>query len=143
MKSITIHLYAVLIILQTCVTSSAQPTAFTHAVSSLEFIEPTVPEPIELNEVLAEDLEREENGGPYSFAVSRQVSVTPQTWGLWEEVDTETLLWRLPIASPDAVSLSLGFSRYFMPPGGTMYIYSADESQVIGPFTEDDNKESG
>ena len=143
MKSITIHLLEVLIILLSVSTLPAQPTAFTRAVSSLEFTEPVVPEPVDLNEVLTEDIEREESSGPYSFAVSRQVSITPQTGGLWEEIDNETLLWRLPIASPDAVSLSLGFSRYFMPPGGRMYIYSADESRVIGPFTKDDNKETG
>ncbi len=143
MRKIKIHLLAVLISLQLCGILLAQPTAFTHAVSSLEYIEPVIPEPIDLEAVLAEDIEREQNSGPYSFAVSRQISITPQTGGLWEEIDNETLLWRLPIASPDAVSLSLGFSRYFMPPGGRMYIYSTDESQVIGPFTEDDNKEHG
>ncbi len=143
MKRIGIAIPALLISLQLCSILYAQPTAFNNVVSPLDSVEAIIPEPIDLQTVLTEDFQREKNGGPYSFAVSRPVDITPMTDGLWEEIDDETLLWRLPIASPDAVSLSLGFSRYFMPPGGRLYIYSADESQVIGPYTEDDNKEHG
>jgi hypothetical protein len=71
------------------------------------------------------------------------VEVSPGTQGMWEQLDEQTLLWQLPIASPGATSLSLGFTDFSMPPGGRLYIYSADQSQVIGPYTESDNKEHG
>jgi lysyl endopeptidase len=143
MKRIEIILTAILISLLLSSILCAQPAAFNHVVTSLDNVKAVVPEPIDLQAVLVEDQQREQNGGPYSFAISRPVNITPITDGLWEELDEETLLWQLPIASPEALSLSLGFSHYFMPSGGRLCIYSADESQVIGPFTEDDNKEHG
>ena len=143
MKRNPVILIAVLGLLQLCNVLYSQPTAFTHSVHSLEFIEPVVPEPIDLQAVLLEDRAREQKIGPYRFAIQRVVNITPQTDGLWEEIDEDTLMWRLPIASPDAVSLNLGFTRYKMPPRGQLYIYSVDESQVIGPFTGKNNKIHG
>jgi len=63
--------------------------------------------------------------------------------GTWEDVDEESRLWRLHLTAPGAVSINLGFSRYYMPPGGSMFIYTTDEGHVLGPFTEDDNKKHG
>ncbi len=141
MKRKSIALTTTLLVFGLCSVLSAQPTAFTHAVHPLEYIDVVVPEPIDLQAVVMEDLQREQQVGPYRFAIQREVNITPQTDGLWEEVDEDTLMWRLPIASPDAVSLNLGFTRYIMPAGGQLYIYSVDESHVLEPFTEKDNKE--
>ena len=143
MEGKIITLAAVLAVIGFSGSLCAQPAAFTHRVERLELVEPIVPEPIDLAAVLAEDEQQDPYGGPYRFGIARSVDVTPQTDGVWEEIDEETLLWRLPIASPGAVCLSLGFTRYFMPPGGKLYIYTTDESQVRGPFTETDNAEHG
>jgi len=140
----TARMLAILLLLQLCCSSLwAQPTAFTYAVQPLDLVELVVPEPIDLQAVQLEDQQREQQGGPYRFAIAKPVMITPETDGMWEEIDDETLLWRLPIASPQALSLSLGFTRFFLPPGGRLFIYSADHSDVLGPFTEDDNKEHG
>ena len=93
--------------------------------------------------VRLEDEERERRGGPYRFAMPRKVLITPQTDGTWEDIDEETRLWRLHVTAPNAVSINLGFGRYYMPRGGKMFIYASDESHVLGPFTEDDNKKHG
>ena len=143
MRRPSMILTGILIVSQSFSSVYAQPVAFTHSVQTLEHTEVIVPEPIDLQTVLEEDQQRESQMGPYPFAVPRSVHITPETNGLWEQIDNEILLWRLPIASPEALSLSLGFTRYSMPPGGRMYIYSIDENQVIGPFTQKDNKEHG
>ena len=143
MKLMSIVFASSMTLLSLCNILNAQPTAFTHSVQSLEFVEPIVPEPIDLQTILQEDKDREQSGGLYRFAISRNVYVSPETDGMWEEVDSETFLWRLPIASPGAVSLSLGFTRYFMPPSGRLYIYSKDDTQVLGPFTDSNNKQHG
>jgi len=141
-KALSIKLLGgILLSLQLCGIICAQPTAFTHTVYSLGFVEPVVPEPLDFQAVLLEDHQREQRGGPYRFAVARPVEVTPETEGMWEQIDDQTLLWRLPIESPGSLSISLGFTRFFLPSGGKVYIYSADESQVLGPFTKADNKE--
>ena len=143
MQGKIITLTAVLIVLQFCGGLCAQPTVFTHNVESLAPVEPIITEPIDLQAVLMEDYQRNSRGGPYRFAINRPVKITPESDGVWEEIDDETLIWRLPIASPGAVSLSLGFTSYFMPAGGKLFIYSADETQILGPFTESDNEVHG
>jgi hypothetical protein len=75
--------------------------------------------------------------------VSRKVLITPQTDGTWEDIDDQIRLWRLHVTAPNAVSINLGFGRYYMPRGGKMFIYASDEGHVLGPFTEDDNKKHG
>lgn len=66
--------------------------------------------------------------GPLQFASPFETSVTPAggAFGRWEEArdeaGSETSVWRLRIASEGAVSLSLGFTRYAMPPGGRLWV---------------------
>ena len=83
-------------------------------------------------------------GGPYRFADPYAVEATPATHGRWEtSADGRTAVWRLRAASEGAVSLNLGFTSYRMPPGGRLWVYAADGSEVVGPFTEDDNQAHG
>ncbi|MDB4285569.1 serine protease, partial [bacterium] len=65
------------------------------------------------------------------------------TSGTWEERDDGTLLWRLMVRSVGAKTLNLGFSRFHMPEGGELYVYSPDGAIVSGPYTARDNEEHG
>ena len=62
MKSIKIFLTTVLIILQICCTLNAQPVAFTQAVASLEYVEPVIPEPIDLEQVFMQTMDELRKG---------------------------------------------------------------------------------
>src|SRR5437867_77680 len=70
--------------------------------------------PINLDSVMKEDLEREMQGLPPRFALPRERRLTPQDSGTWENLDADTLLWRLRLRSPGALSLNLGFSQFRM-----------------------------
>ena len=53
-------------------------------------------------------------------------------------------MWRLRVASPGAVSLNFGFTRYRMPPGGRLRVHAAEGGESIGgPFTKADNEAQG
>jgi hypothetical protein len=116
-----------------------QPASFSHPVKPIEAIDVIVTEDVNLTAVHLEDQKRERRGGPYRFAVRQSARIDVKTSGTWEQIDPETRLWRLHIVSPQATSLSLGFTDYNMPPGGRLFIYSADGRQVLGPYTEHDN----
>lgn len=81
--------------------------------------------------------------GPLRVAEPLDVTLTPETDGTWEQLDDGTWIWRLRIRSEEAVSLSLGFTRYRMPNGGQLFVYRPDRSAVRGPFTADDNAAHG
>ena len=82
--------------------------------------------------------------GPVPFAEPFAVDVTPLSHGGWEfSLDGGFAVWRLRVSSPGAVSLNLGFTRYRMPPGGSLRFFAADGSESAGPYTEADNEEHG
>jgi hypothetical protein len=95
---------------------------------------------VDVQKLLAEDEQRGKEA-PLRFAKPIEVEITAETHGTWETLDDGTLLWRLRIQSPGAVSLNLGFTTYFMPPGGRLFLYTPDYSTVVGPFTDQDNEE--
>ena len=82
--------------------------------------------------------------GRFRFAEAFAVDVSPASHGRWETTsDGRTAVWRLRVVSAGSVSLNLGFTRYRMPPGGRLRIHTPDGSEVIGPFTDADNKAHG
>ena len=69
---------------------------------------------------------------------------TPVTHGRWETTsDGANGSLAAARGVGGRVSLNLGFTRYRMPPGGRLWVYGADGSEVVGPFTEDDNQAHG
>ena len=98
---------------------------------------------VDIEAVAAEDLERELEGLAPRYAIPNEVRVTPAASGTWESTDEGMRVWRLQISSPGTLSLNLGFTRYFMPPGGQMLLYATDGSYQIRPLTEADNENHG
>lgn len=71
---------------------------------------------------------------PLRFALPIAVALSPDKAGQWETLPDGRLLWRAVIRSESASSLNLGFTRYYMPEGGELYFYSADQKDVRGPY---------
>ena len=109
----------------------------------IEVVDHVVTKRVDRESVRRQDEMRERRGGPHRFAIPRRVLMNPWTDGTWEDLDNQMRLWRLHITCPGAVTVNLGFSRYYMPSGGSMYIYAAEGDNMLGPFTEDDNKKHG
>jgi hypothetical protein len=91
----------------------------------------------------AEDVERDAAGLPYRFAVPNAVAMSPATHGTWENLDEETLLWRLRIEAPGAQTINVGFDGYEMPEGGELWMYASDLSTIVRAFTAEDNESHG
>jgi hypothetical protein len=91
---------------------------------------------------LAEDVERERLGLPLRFAVPIEVVDTPESTATWHVASNGTHVWHLHVSAPGAYNLNFGFTRYRMPPGGALYIYTPDGTEVLGPYTERDKANS-
>jgi hypothetical protein len=126
-------------------TQIPRPTAATHAdaLLPLDALPARRAAPLDVPALLAEDEARAARGLPHRFAMPEPVSLTPETDGVWEELDDGTSVWRLVVDAPGATSLSLGFGGYGMPEGGRLQLYSADLEQVMRPFTSRDNAAHG
>lgn len=90
--------------------------------------------------LLLEELASRAPGRAPRFAVNIPVDIDPHNSGAWEYQPNGTAIWRVAIYSEGAHSLNLGFTRYVMPPGGALYLYSPDQSEHLGPFTPADNE---
>lgn len=90
-----------------------------------------------------DDAIREEQGLPLRYAIPQPVRLTPSGSGNWEKLRGGLWLWRLRIRAAGAASLNLGFTRFRLPAGARLQIYSADLTQIVRPFNAEDNEEHG
>ena len=122
--------------------AQVEPTSRPGVLALEDVAVQAVPRP-DVAALRVEDVERDAAGLPPRYAVSNAVSITPANHGTWENLDAETLLWRLRVEAPGAASINLGFGRYVMPEDGKLFLYSADKTAVVRPFTAADNEVHG
>ena len=121
----------------------SHPPSFRETVKPIASIQRIAVPAVDLDAVLAEDVERERQGLAPRFAIPFAADHTPETDGTWETLKSGDRLWRLHIRADGASSLNFGFGRYRMPAGGSLYIYTPDRSSMRGPFTDEDNEDHG
>lgn len=72
---------------------------------------------------------------PYRFGANIPVDLGSDTDGLWTVNAAGDRVWRLAIHSPGAVSLNFQFDEYDLPEGARVFVYSPDQSEILGSFT--------
>jgi lysyl endopeptidase len=98
---------------------------------------------IDLPRVQAEDRARHAAGAPLRYAIPMGYEVDIDRVGLWDSPQPGTLRWRLRIASPDAVSINLGFTKYRLPQGARLRVLDRDGLAQFRAFTAADNEAHG
>lgn len=79
---------------------------------------------------------------PFQFAVGLAMPLTLAD-GIWTRVDATTWSWRTRVYSAGAQTLNFEFSRFRMPPGGSLWIYDANGELVQGPYTSAEQTPEG
>lgn len=57
--------------------------------------------------------------------------------------DISQVIYRLKVASSNALSLNFGFSEFHLPKSAKLFIYSSDGRKLFGPITHKDNDQHG
>ena len=78
---------------------------------------------------------------PWRFGENIPVSFDLKNSGRWDVLPNGDRIWRLGIKCPGAYTINLTFDNYHLPPGATLFEYNIDRSQVIGAFTDFNNRE--
>jgi hypothetical protein len=119
--------------------SLLDPTASTAVVDRIEM--PAV----DVEAARAADLDRDRSGvpTPLRFAVPHEVALTTADGGTWETLVDGSRTWRLRIGSPGALSLNLGFDRFDLPVGASLWLYDRSGAMVQGPYTHRDRNAEG
>ena len=79
---------------------------------------------------------------PLRFAQPVEVSLNTKNSGRWLEVGNYRV-WQLVLHSEGAKSLNLIFDRYKLPDGARLFLFSSDQSDLIGAFTSKNNSANG
>ncbi len=82
------------------------------------------------------------HGKRLQVAVNRPVSITPETHGRWDDLSDGSRLWRVRVRAAGATDLRLGFDRFQLPAGATLYVIGADD-YYQGPYTVADAGAAG
>ena len=125
--------------------SDGLPPSSLPGVKSVDTVERMVMPEVDIDSLLAEDAERERAGRPVParYAKGLPVAFTPANSGTWEELSDGSRLWRLRIASPGALSLSLGLNRFNLPTGAAFWVHDPDGAWVQGPYSTENRNALG
>ncbi|MDX2413902.1 MAG: hypothetical protein QNK33_01810, partial [Bacteroidales bacterium] len=84
-----------------------------------------------------------QKGTSLSFAVGRNVSLSPANSGYIKQISKSESIWYLSIKSKNAASLNIIFSSFELKKGESVFIYDPEMQVVLGPLTDANNKRSG
>ncbi len=78
----------------------------------------------------------------FTFAELIQLKIRPLENGIWDTVGNGRIC-RYAIQSEGAFSLNLICSKYHLPPGSKLFVYSKNGEHILGAFTSRNNKQNG
>ncbi len=70
------------------------------------------------------------------------VNYTLDNSGVWTTLPNKDRIWRLHLQVPDAPATSLYYENFYIPEGGVLYVYNAEQTHLIGSFGAHNNNAS-
>jgi len=78
---------------------------------------------------------------PWRFGNEIKADLSLNNSGIWTILPNGDRLWRLQIESPNAKTINLNYSNFYLPNGASFFVYNG--KNVLGAFTEANNKTTG
>jgi lysyl endopeptidase len=99
----------------------------------------TMPE-VDVEAFMAEDAASDAQNipAPYRFGAPLPVNLSLTNSGVWHTLGNGDRVWRLEVACPGALNVTLIFSDYVIPDGGRVFVYNR-VGEVAGGFTAQSN----
>jgi hypothetical protein len=95
-------------------------------------------EPLDVQGLHDAEVQNEKKGEAPRFAVAHKVSIKPQ----FDRIGSD-YVWTHEVHATNAVSLNFGFTRFSLPEGAQLNIFSSDRTEFIRTFTHSDNNING
>lgn len=124
--------------------ASGRPVAPSRAdLKTLEEIARWTAPPLDLAARLRDDAARAGKPGlPLRIGLPMQVDLGPASTGTWEPLGDGGQVWRLRVASADALWLVLGFDSFRLPDGARLFVYDPAQRNVLS-YSSGDVREDG
>lgn len=97
----------------------------------------------DVNALIREDLEQETMGVPLRAAISIPENISLMQRGEWATLSNGQQILRYTIHAPGAIATLLTYEDFYIPEGGKLFIYNADQTQVLGAYTSRTNPSGG
>lgn len=75
------------------------------------------------------------------FAHKFFVNLRPDNSGIVFNTNDNIKVWRVGIRSKEAYSLNILFSKFNIPEGAKVFVYNADQSEILGSYTHKNNSD--
>ena len=99
----------------------------------------TMPE-FDLQKLQKEDAKNDlDKSIPWRFGYKHDVDHNLNNSGAWSTLPNGDRVWRIMYHSPGAHTLNFMFFDFEMPKGGKVYVYNHNKTDILRPFTSDNN----
>lgn len=124
--------------LQAQVTNEGTPKSWDSDRASTS-INPIVLPQVDVEALLLEDAQNFRKDRPLRFGQEIVVDYTLENSGEWTTLENGDRVWRIRFQSPGAKTLNFIFTDFYLPNGGTIYLYSNDRQNLLGAYTHTEN----
>ncbi len=148
MKRLTLAFFALFFVsifsLHAQISQGGQPYSFTHRLAVTEAALPiqSIAAP-NMTQLKSEDTRNDKSGNPLRYAVLQKTDISLENAGQWTTLDNGDRIWRLKISATEAKAINLLYQDFYMPEGARFFIYNEDRSEILGAFTNANNKPNG
>jgi len=97
----------------------------------------------DMNQVNAEDLQRDTSFLPRRFSILLPVNIDFIKEGTWLQLENGYRICRLNLHAEGALANNLYFDKFFLPEGVRLFLYDDSKNQIKGAFTSFNNPENG
>ncbi|MEM0994206.1 MAG: pre-peptidase C-terminal domain-containing protein [Bacteroidota bacterium] len=126
---------------QAQISKGGLPKSFELGLSDQAIHEIKTP-PVNINQLLEEDRERRLDNLPYRFAKPFNVNLNLSNAGQWTNLPDGGRIWRLQVSCRKAVSVNFLYDDFYIPEGGSFFIYTPDRQTILGGFGAHNNRAS-
>ncbi|MBE0649120.1 MAG: T9SS type A sorting domain-containing protein [Bacteroidales bacterium] len=139
-RFLTILFFFVVVTVHAQLNRGGVPCSFNHHRGQLPTVDLVVTPP-DMEALAAEDLI---HPVPYRFAVNLPVNrmISPQL-AVGSEQLADDSIWLFTIHAPGAKAITVYFDRFYIPPGGRLFVYNSEKTILLGAFTDLNNHSSG
>ena len=95
-----------------------------------------------IDKIIKEDTESANKGDRYRYAFDVEVNLNTANSGSWSKLSDGRKIWRLKINANNSQAVGLYYSKFNIPIGGLLFIYSENKKQIIGAFNHTTNKKN-
>ena len=126
------------------ITNEGSPKSWEISKNKLETLKSIRLPEIDMRKIQAEDAVNDKlEAKPWRFGYKYNVNYGIENAGQWVETDNGDRIWRILFESKGALSLNFIFDEFYMPKGGSVYLYSDDKKDLLGAYTDIQNQENG